>query len=183
MILKPQDILVLLKLISMGPKTWSYHELATSLGMSPSEVHAAIRRSVAAQLAIETKNNIYPNISNLEEFLIHGLKYAFVPDRGELTRGFPTRYAAPPLLNSISSEEYPPVWPDPEGNTRGSSFSPLYNSAPKAALMDKSLYALLVIIDALRGGSAREKELAVKRIKETLKRYGKQQQATKSSNY
>jgi hypothetical protein len=38
--LKPQDILFLLKLIAIGEKTWSYNSLAIELGMSPSEVHA-----------------------------------------------------------------------------------------------------------------------------------------------
>jgi len=59
-------------------------------------------------------------------------------------------------------------WPDPMGETRGSSFSPLYKSVPKAARNDKALYELLVLVDAIRGGRARERELAIKEIKRRL---------------
>lgn len=170
---------MLLKLATLGSKPWSYHEIATSLSMSPSEVHAAVKRALAVQLAIETETHVVPNLTNLEEFLIHGLKYVFAPDRGETTRGIPTRYAAPPLLSAISSNEPPPVWPDPDGNTRGTSFSPLYISAPKAARADQEIYELLVLADALRGGSARERALASKLVSERLKDYAKRQKTSK----
>jgi hypothetical protein len=58
------------------------------------------------------------------------------------------------------SEDPPPVWPWPEGRARGVSFEPLYRSAPKAAERDAGLYRLLVLVDLLRGGSAREREWA-----------------------
>jgi len=174
MVLKPQDILVLLKLIAVGKKNWSYNILSVSLGMSPSEVHAAVRRSLAAGLAVRHKDSIIPNIRNLEEFLIHGLKYVFVPDRGELSRGIPTRYAANPLKGKyVDTDEPPPVWPDPAGTVRGMAFAPLYKSAPKAAYEDHVLYELLVLIDALRGGRAREREAATAEIKNRLKTYEK----------
>ena len=173
-VLKPQDILVLLKLISVGEKNWSYNILSVSLGMSASEVHAAVRRSLAAGLAVRHDDTISPNIRNLEEFLIHGLKYVFVPDRGELTRGIPTLYAADPLRGKYSNTDEPPsVWPDPTGIVRGMAFSPLYKSAPKAAREDQALYELLVLIDAMRGGRAREREAAAAEIKNRLKKYEK----------
>ena len=56
------------------------------------------------------------------------------------------------------------VWPDPEGPERGQAFSPLYKSAPKAARKDAILYEYLVIVDAIRGGGARERELAIKAL-------------------
>ena len=172
MVLKPQDILVLLKLISVGRNDWSYNSLSVSLGMSPSEVHAAVRRSLAAGLAVRDDDTIFPNIRNLEEFLIHGLKYVFVPDRGELSRGIPTLYAAAPLRGKYShTDEPPPVWPDPTGIVRGMAFSPLYKSAPIAAREDHGLYELLVLVDALRGGRAREREAAAAEIKDRLKVY------------
>ena len=39
MILKPQDILVLLKLVTLGKKDWAYNKLAVELGMSLSLIH------------------------------------------------------------------------------------------------------------------------------------------------
>lgn len=172
MILKSQDVLFLLKLIAIEGKSWSFNKLAVDLSMSPSEVHAASNRTLAARLAIRKGKAILPNIRNLEEFLVHGLKYVFVPDRGEMTRGMPTAYAAPPLDNLfIYGDEPLPVWPDPEGDIRGMSFSPLYQSAPAAAKSDKHLYELLVLIDAIRGGRARDVNFAVKELKKRLKAY------------
>ncbi len=173
MILKPQDILVLMKVVTLGKQDWSYNKLAIDLGMSPSEVHGAVKRSLSANLAYQVNDRIKPNISNLNEFLIHGLKYVYVPDRGGMTRGVPTSYAGSPLNATLAqSSEPPPVWPDPDGKVRGEAFSPLYKSVPIAVQKDKQLYELLVLVDAIRGGRAREREIAIKELKKRLKRYG-----------
>ena len=172
MILKPQDVLVMLKLVALGPRSWSYAWLAVQLGMSPSQLHSAVKRALAAQLAVRKGEDIVPNIRNLEEFLVHGLKYVFVPERGDLTRGMPTAHAAPPLEpHFISSSEPPPVWPEAQGSVRGIAFSPLYSLAPGAAQADPQLYELLVLVDAIRGGRARERDLAIKEITKRLERY------------
>jgi len=162
--LKPQDVLFLLKLVALGNKHWSFNKLALELGMSPAEVHAAAKRALAARLAVRTDEKIRPNVRNLEEFLLHGIQYVFVPDRGGLNRGMPTAYAAAPLDQAFGSYEFPPVWPDAEGEVRGESFSPLYKSVPKAARNDPELYMLLALVDALRGGQAREREIAKKEL-------------------
>ena len=171
--LKPQDILVLLKLVALGEKPWTFNELSIDLGMSPSEVHGAAKRALAAKLAVKDDDKIRPNIRNLEEFLRHGIQYVFVPERGDLNRGMPTTYAAEPMASYIVADnEPPPVWPDPEGKVRGVSYSPLYKSAPKAAKKDPKLYELLVLVDGIRGGRAREKDIAIKELKKRLKQYG-----------
>ena len=167
--LKPQDILFLLKLVAMGKKHWSFNSLALELGMSPSEVHAAAKRSQQARLAVKKDDSILPNKRNLEEFLLYGIQYVFVPERGELNRGMPTAHAAEPLKSEfIDNNEPPPVWPDPDGKVRGESFSPLYKSVPKAAGNDSELYMLLALVDAIRGGRARERELAKKELSRLL---------------
>ena len=172
MILKPQDVVILLKLVALGNENWSFSSLSTALYMSPSEFHAGSHRAIAAGLAVKTNDRIKPAIRSLEELLIHGLRYVFVPDRGEITRGMPTLHAGPPLSQMlVSSSDPPPVWPDPEGNVRGQSFSPLYKSVPKAAGQDHQLYELLVLTDAIRGGRQRERAIAVKEISKRLKGY------------
>lgn len=94
-----------------------------------------------------------PNISTLEEFLVHGLKYAFPPEHGDVTRGVPTSYAAEPLRSELSlSNDLPPVWPWPEGDTRGVGLEPRYKRVPQAALRDSDLYQLLALVDAIRDG-------------------------------
>ena len=171
--LKPQDILFLLKLVAMGKIPWSFNKLAIDLGMSPSEIHAAAKRAIAARLAIKENSDIYPNISNLEDFLLHGVQYVFVPDRGGLSRGMPTAYASAPMDSYfVDVNEPPPVWPDPEGKVRGTIFSPLYKSVPEAAKQDSKLYELLVLVDAIRDGRAREKSIAEKELKKRLNQYG-----------
>jgi hypothetical protein len=169
MILKPQDIVILLKLVTLGNRPWSYSTLANELAMSPSEVHSGIRRAAKARL-IDAQRNV-PIIRALQEFLVHGVKYAYPPDRGNITRGIPTSYAAPPLNSLIvQPDEPPPVWPDPEGTVRGYEYSPLYRSVPKAVARDNALYELLALVDAIRDGRARERELALKLLTERLEK-------------
>lgn len=161
--LKPQDILILLKLVSIDDQHWTYASLAKDLQMSASEVHSGLERAQASRLIDFEKRR--PIRAALYELLIHGIKYFYPPERGALTRGIPTAYAAPPLLESIKQPvSDPPVWPDPSGHVRGYSFSPLYRSAPKAAANDRRLYEFLSLVDALRDGSAREKALATREL-------------------
>ena len=173
MILKPQDIVVMMKLVANGNAPWSYNRLAVALFMSPSEVHAAMKRAVKAQLATSLGDRLTPNLSNLKTFLLNGIRFVFIPDRGEMTRGIPTAYAAPPLSELIvASNEPPPVWPDPEGEVRGQSFSPLYKSVPPAAREDGRFYELMALVDSLRGGQAREIRVAVDEMTKRLDSYG-----------
>lgn len=171
--LKPQDIFVLLKLVVMGSQPWSYAILAVELGMSPSQVHSAIKRTLAAKLAVRQGKKIVPHFRNLEEFLIHGLKYVFWAEHGEMTRGMPTAYAAPPLSQLLVSTavEPPPVWPDPDGEIRGFAFQPLYKLAPKAARADGKFYELLTLVDAVRSGRAREREIATRKLRKQMEHY------------
>lgn len=172
MVLKPQDVVILLKLVAVGKSDWSFSSLSGALFMSPSEVHAGIKRAIAAKLAIKGIDRVKPAIRSLEEFIIHGLGYVYVPDRGEITRGMPTLQAGPPLAEMLVQSNDPlSVWPDSEGDVRGQSFSPLYKSVPKAARQDHQLYELLVLTDAIRGGHTREREIATKEISKRLKKY------------
>lgn len=165
--LKPQDVLVLLKLSLLKGSGWSYAGLAHSLKMSASEVHDAIKRATLAKLFnSQTKR---PILKALEEFLIHGVKYAYPPEKGPQTRGVLTGYAAPPLSELIAQgQDLPPVWPYPEGEDLGYEFSPLFKSVPAAIQTDPQLYALLALVDAIRDGRARERELAIVQLKERL---------------
>ncbi|MGC1646779.1 MAG: hypothetical protein WA741_13190 [Candidatus Sulfotelmatobacter sp.] len=58
----------------------------------------------------------------------------------------------------------PPVWPNPAGLVRGIAFSPLYKNVPQAALRDPQLYELLALVDAIREGRAREREIAIREL-------------------
>ena len=136
--------------------------------MSPSGVFGSVKRAAECRLLdAETKR---PRRAAVEEFLIHGIKYVFPPKRGGLTRGMPTSYAAPPLNSQlVLSTEHPPVWPYAQGTVRGYSFSPLHKSVPQAAEKDALLYELLALVDAIRGGRARESSIAVDELRARLK--------------
>src|SRR5438034_4855873 len=160
MALKSQDVSVVLKIVSAGSRL-PYSQLASELVMSPSEAHACVKRAQASHLLHGPALHNRPNVAALEEFLVHGLKYAFPAEHGEVTRGIPTSYAAEPLKSEVSmSNDLPPVWRWHEGNTRGVGFEPLYKSVPQAALRDSKLYQLLALVDAIRDGRARERKIA-----------------------
>lgn len=166
-VLKPQDILILLKVVTMKGRQWTYASLASELFMSASEVHAAIKRASTARLwDTHTK---FPFRRPLVEFIVHGLKYAFPPNHGGIVRGMPTACDAPPLNRVIAPpEEFPLVWPDPEGTVRGCELLPLYRSVTKAAAVDPELYELLTLVDAVRVGKARERKIAVEELKNRM---------------
>ncbi len=169
MSLKPQDICILLKIVALDRAPWSYSQLAYELGMSPSEVHAGVKRATEASLMRLEEGWGSPDPGALEELLVHGVKYVFTPIHGGLTRGMPTSYAAPPLSRVLTrADEAPPVWPDEEGEVRGYEFSPLYKSVPFAARRDPRLYELLALVDAIRGGAMPEREAAIRELRVRL---------------
>lgn len=166
-VLKPQDLYVLLALLSRGDGSVGYPELAEQTGLAVSAVHGAFKRAAAAQLAIFQDRRPVVLKIQLREFLFHGAKYVFPPVWGSLTRGVPTGYAASPLNGMIAPTSDPvPVWPHPKGTARGLSLAPLYPSVPLAALKDERLYAILSLFDALRSGQARERTAAQKLLEE-----------------
>jgi hypothetical protein len=169
--LKPQDIVVALKLCCYGAVDRPpFAQIAEELDMSSSEVHAAVKRAQAAHLLHGAEMGGRPNLNALNEFLIHGLKYAFPAERGELTRGVPTSYAAEPLQHLIAPGQEPiPVWPYSEGRKRGIAFKPLYKSVPIAALRDPTLHEYLALADALRDGRIRERKLAERELLKRLR--------------
>ena|SRR5215469_8324448 len=170
MSLKPQDMMVALKLCIYQRKRPPISVIAADLKMSPSEVHAAIKRLQQARLLHGPEMGEKPNLSAIEEFLLHGVKYAFPAEHGEVTRGLPTSFAAPPLNNEIvPSDELPPVWPWRDGETRGIALEPLYRTAPEAAVRDPVLYELLALVDAIRDGRARERKIAEKHLTNRLR--------------
>lgn len=170
MVLKPQDLLVTLKLWVGGGHAWNYQTLALELGMSVAESHNAVQRARKAGLLLSGGLSSPPSPMPIREFLIHGAKYAFPAQLGQVTRGYPTAHAASPLRDELQPDaDLPPVWPHKDGTARGSSVEPLYKSSTEAALADPALYELLALFDALRMGRARERELAAHFLEERFK--------------
>lgn len=145
------------------PDAWAVRDLGI-------KCHSVRRASRAAPRSCHDAQTGRPPIKAVEEFLVHAVKYAFPAQRGEPTRGLPTAHAAAPLRTQIASAgDLPPVWPDPDGEVRGGSFEPLHRAVPNAARKDPRLYELLALIDALRDGRVRERQLAEKALSALLR--------------
>jgi hypothetical protein len=168
--LKPQDLLVLMKVAAHPPRRWTYAELAQSLALSVSETHACVKRAVAAGLAVaHGRGGWTPVRPNLREFLLHGARYVWPATIGPIKRGVPTGFGIEPLATKLAvATGTVPVWAHPAGPVKGPSLSPLYRTAPQAALADPALHKMLALLDCLRAGRSRERSLAAKALQEAL---------------
>ncbi len=160
---------MLAKLVSYGGQRPAIAQVADDLELSPSQIHASLKRLCRSRLADLQSGR--PLLKAVEEFLIHGVKYAFPAQRGETTRGVPTAYAAAPLRDHIAdSGDLPPVWPDSRGDVRGVTFEPLHKAALTGSRKDPVLHELLALVDALRDGRVRERQLAEKELVARLRK-------------
>lgn len=163
--MKPQDVLLLLKIISLNQDNWNQQPIANALGMSQSEVSESVARSKYAGLLGPKGKKVMKQA--LLEFLEYGIRYVFPQKPGPVVRGVPTAHSAAPLNANIQSTEHY-VWPYGSGTVRGQSIAPLYPSVPAAALKDKDLHELLALVDALRVGRARERVIALAELKKRI---------------
>lgn len=165
--LKAQDVVVAAKVaISEDRSALTFSGLAAELFMSASEVHAAVQRATTATLLGREYGELTVNRAALVELLVHGIRYVFPAVFGPIARGIPTSIFTSPLAEYFEQgdESLPVVWPHSAGDVRGMSLCPLYPSVPLACLKDPRLYQMLSLIDALRAGAARERELAMSHL-------------------
>ena len=123
--------------------------------MSPSEVHAALKRLRFARLLHGPELGGKPNNSALEEFLLHGLKYVFPAEYGQVVRGVPTFFSGPTFekRNIIRETDFAAsVALAEEGDTLGVSVWNRFIKvlpAPRCATLH-SIFELLALVDAIR---------------------------------
>jgi len=150
---------------------YSARSLAASTGISKSQVNLALRRCFDVGLAKRDRHSALPRVNTkaLFELIIYGLKYVFPAKLGAVTRGITTSLAAPVLEGKlISTGDLLPVWPDSLGRTKGQTVEPLFKSVTHAVRRDVELYALLALVDAIRIGQPRERNLAINLLAERL---------------
>jgi hypothetical protein len=167
--LKPQDLVVILKIIVMEDVKFTFASLADALFLTASQVHASLHRAELARLVSK------PRVGGAEvirpallEFVLHGARYAFPAIVGRPTRGLPTSHASPAMRAYFTDADDPPVWPFPDGPERGMSVQPLYPAVPRVAEIDPELYGVLACFDALRMGAARERKFAFEYLSKRL---------------
>jgi len=142
---------------------YSTRSLALSTGISKSQVNLALKRCFDVGLAKRDRHSTLPRVHSkaLLEFIVYGLKYVFPAKLGAVTRGITTSLAAPILEGKlISTGDLLPVWSDAQGRTKGQTVEPLFKSVTYAVRRDAELYALLALVDAIRIGQPRERNLA-----------------------
>ena len=160
--LKPQDILILIKIVCFGETPFRIIDLSFELNISPGEITMALERLRLSGLLGHDKRR--PNRSAILEFLVHGLKYVFPAELGPVQPGVETCYSAANLSQKIVSDTLF-VWPSIEGKSIGTSVSPLYESVAFAALRDPKLHRLMALIDTIRIGRVREHVMAIEELK------------------
>jgi len=166
--LRPQDIVVLLKVVANWPQQrWQGKDLAQTLELSTSEISDSLARCRFSRLLSPDPQRLVVHTQALQEFLIHGLPYIFAVHPGPLARGVVTGASAPPLSQTFGVEPAY-VWPAAEGDVWGTAITPLYAGAPAAAQRDARLHELLALVDAVRLGRPREKTVAGRLLAEYL---------------
>lgn len=151
---------------------FSVRSLSSLTGISKSEISNALNRCYQCGLAKTSRGSSTPSVNTrgLLEFLVHGVRYVFPVRMQELTRGIATGMTAPVFGGELKSAgEQTPVWPDPKGNTSGLAVEPLFKTVPMAVRKDPTLYILLALVDSIRLGLPRERNLAISKLESILK--------------
>lgn len=160
--MRPQDIVVLLKILCYGSQNWYNKNLANDLSLSTAEISNSLQRSAVSGLIDTDKKKV--RVQSLLEFLIYGIQYVFPQRPNNISRGIPTAHSHP-FMRSMFSSDQVYVWPDPAGDDKGLSVQPLYPGVVNAVKKDEQLYLMLALIDVLRMGKTREKEAAIIKLK------------------
>ncbi len=163
--MRPQDVAILLKIISIGNIKWNLVGLSTSLKISISEISESLNRSQFASLIDNKKRKI--NRQNLLEFLEHGVKYVFPQQPGSMARGISTAHSHPNMKENFQSElNY--VWPDTKSTLIGLAIEPFYPNQIEAVKEDQEFYKILALVDVIRVGKVREINYAVNELKKIV---------------
>jgi len=121
--MKPQDVVVLLKVIALNNDNWQQIPLAHSLKMSQSEVSQSVARSKYAGLLDDNGKKVMRQA--LYDFLQYGLAVVFPAKPGAVVRGIPTAHSTAPLNKEINSGEEDKSYNQTTGSSReGKSSTP-----------------------------------------------------------
>lgn len=163
--MRPQDIVVLIKIILLEGQEWQFQDIARAIFISPAEVSESVNRSAFAGLINHERRKVFRNA--FFEFLQFGMPYVFPQAPGPMTKGMATGHSHKYFKSSIVSNEIY-VWPDPNGKDYGQAIEPLYYNQVKAAKDDNQLYEILAMLDVIRVGKNREKKVAVNYLRKLL---------------
>lgn len=166
---QPLDVLVLLKLISAGETRLSVRKLADAIGgVSKSAIEVSLQRLTAHALLREGQGSRQINRLVARDLLEKAIQWIAPAVVGGFELGLATAHAGPPLANKLRGDSDPMVMPIAEGPVRGRAVTPLHPAAPGAARSDPKLHDLLSLVDALRVGGARDREVATAELRSRI---------------
>ena len=91
--MRPQDIVVLLKILTSEKEAWQYRDLSSKLFISTGEIAESLNRSQIAGLVDESRRRVHRE--SLMEFITYGLQYVFPVVPGTMVTGMPTTHSHP----------------------------------------------------------------------------------------
>lgn len=164
--LKSSDIYVLLGIAAHNGEKFTFRDLAARLDVPVPLVQRSLARLSRSGLYVESRRQAH--LPNLEEFLVHALRYIAPATLGAVTPGIPAAWAAPPLAGRIVGDELPPVWASAHPKVRGVAIEPLHAAAVEAVDDDPRLGQLLALADCFRAGDLRVRREAEAALHELL---------------
>jgi hypothetical protein len=101
--MRPQDVVVLIKVLLEKDSDWTQVSLARSLFISQSEISESLSRSRYARLLYDKGRKVarQPFMDLLE----YGIPFIFPQHPGNVVRGIPTSHSASPIKEEIISEQ------------------------------------------------------------------------------
>lgn len=162
--LKPQDILLMMKLIS--EPGLSQMDLARRLQLSQAEISHGIKRLKGSHL-LNIEGSVIREAAI--ELLVHAVKYFYPAQLGAPSLGISTAHANPDFKYVKYNEGESYVWPFAEGKVKGIALIPIYPSLPYACSKDKVLYRIASLVEMIRAGRARERKIAEHELHKLIK--------------
>lgn len=165
---QPPDILPLLALLRHDRSTsWTVRSLARELHLPPAAVQRSLARLSETPVYDAPRRRV--SRSAAMDLLEHALPFLVPAHLGGPARGIRTAWAAPVLSGRLApTDDPPPVWPSPEGDSRGPAVEPLHPAVVALAADDPWMYDLLAIVDGIRLGDARVRGIARELLYERL---------------
>jgi hypothetical protein len=167
-LLRPADVYVLAGLAVLDEPEWTYRDLAARLRVPHPLVQRALQRAGEADLYSASSRSVHR--ANFEEFILYGLRFLAPAKLGPVVAGIPAAWAAPPMSRLIhETSDLPPVWPAADGHVRGHELPPLHRSAVEAVATFADLGKLLAVIDSIRAGDVRVRQVASEQARALLR--------------
>jgi biotin operon repressor len=166
-VIKPQDIVILGKLIS--EKLWpSQKEIAESLNLSQAEISHALK--TLDQIGLINLSTKKINKLAVTEFLTHALKYLYPIEKKGSGRGILVGPSSSFFKDKVQSDEYNYIWPNSNGENKGIVVTPLLPELSSTVLSNEIMFQFLNVVEVFRGlGGVRHVQVAQKILKDILK--------------